>query len=327
LFIPQRSSARDAFDQNRRLGRGVNIIGYDPIWQTLERGRFQEKHFRLLEEAGFQTVRVNLFPFRHMDRKNNWALRDSWWRTLDWVVKEATAHHLMVVLDCHEYETMAKHPQAHQEQFLAFWRQLAAHCQPAPDSVLFEILNEPNKELTPALWNQYLREALAIIRENNPTRTVMIGPGNWNDIDALDKLDLPATDRNLIVTVHYYEPMRFTHQGAAFEPEYKNHTGITWRGTQQEQARIRDDFDKAAAWAKAQHRPIFLGEFGAYDKAPLDSRVRYISAVARAAEARGWSWAYWQFDSDFILYDMQRDGWIEPIRRALIPLSTPAIRK
>ena len=25
----------DAFEQNRKLGRGVNIIGYDPIWRAL----------------------------------------------------------------------------------------------------------------------------------------------------------------------------------------------------------------------------------------------------------------------------------------------------
>jgi endoglucanase len=53
----------------------------------------------------------------------------------------------------------------------------------------------------------------------------------------------------------------------------------------------------------------------------MESRARYLSSVARAAEQRGWSWAYWQFDSDFILYDISRDAWIEPIRRALIPVA------
>ena len=51
----------------------------------------------------------------------------------------------------------------------------------------------------------------------------------------------------------------------------------------------------------------------------MESRARYVASVARAAEQRGWSWAYWQFDSDFILYDIGRDSWIEPILRALIP--------
>ena len=83
-------------------------------------------------------------------------------------------------------------------------------------------------------------------------------------------------------------------------------------------------FDKAKAWAQANQRPLLLGEFGAYDRGPIDSRERWTAAVARAAEARGWSWAYWQFDSDFILYDVKRDAWVDPILKALIPKSPAA---
>ncbi len=51
----------------------------------------------------------------------------------------------------------------------------------------------------------------------------------------------------------------------------------------------------------------------------MDSRVRYTSFVARQAERLGWSWGYWQFDSDFIVYDINQGRWVEPIRDALIP--------
>jgi endoglucanase len=112
--------------------------------------------------------------------------------------------------------------------------------------------------------------------------------------------------------------MDFTHQGAAWAGR-KDKLGVDWLGTEKELAVLNGDFDKTAKWAKQHDRPLFLGEFGAYDKAPMESRARYVASVARAAEQRGWSWAYWQFDSDFILYDIGRDAWIEPIRRALIP--------
>lgn len=315
ILVP--AATPDAFEQNRRLGRGVNIIGYDPLWRSRDQARFQAKHFRLLKEAGFQSVRVNLHPFRSMEKTNGWALRPEWFQTLDWAVTEATQQGLVVILDFHEFNAMATDPDSRKQQFLAFWRQLAAHCQNAPDSVLFEILNEPNKGLTPTLWNQYLREALAIIRATNPTRTVIVGPAFWNSVDHLDELELPADDRQLIVTVHYYKPMEFTHQGAAWSNQ-KDKSGVSW-GTDAEKQAVRDTFAKVSAWAKAHQRPIFLGEFGAYDKAPLDARVRYTDFVARTAESFGWSWAYWQFDSDFILWDMRKDDWFEPILRALIP--------
>ena len=50
----------------------------------------------------------------------------------------------------------------------------------------------------------------------------------------------------------------------------------------------------------------------------MTSRVAYTAAAAREAEARGWAWAYWQFDSDFIAYDIKKDAWIEPIHGALV---------
>ncbi|HVV70192.1 MAG TPA: glycoside hydrolase family 5 protein [Verrucomicrobiae bacterium] len=307
----------DAFEQNRRLGRGVNIIGYDPVWRSREHARFHEKHFRLLKEAGFQSVRVNLQPFAQMDRDKDWALRPQWLETLDWVVDKATSQGLQVILDFHEFNRMGDNPEGNKERFLAFWRQLADHCQNTPDSVLFEILNEPNKNLTPALWNQYLGEALTLIRKTNPNRTVIVGPAFWNSVDHLKELELPAQDSHLIVTVHYYKPMKFTHQGAAWTNQ-KDQTGVSW-GTDEERQAVVDDFAKVNAWAKEHHRPIFLGEFGAYDKGPMESRARYTAFVARTAEQSGWSWAYWQFDSDFILWDMKADAWVEPILHALIP--------
>lgn len=309
--------AADAFAQNHKLGRGVNVLGYDPIWRSFDQARFHASHFRTIRDGGFDSVRVNLHPFRFMGTGPEFALRDSWWRTADWIVTNALASGLTVILDFHEFNAMGDAAEANQSKFLAFWKQVAAHFQTAPDNVLFEILNEPCRQLTPALWNRYLAEALAIIRATNPTRTVIIGPAFWNSVDHLDELQLPAGDRNLIVTVHYYKPMAFTHQGAPWTNQ-KDKLGVDW-GTPEDQAAVTRDFENVQAWAAREKRPIFLGEFGAYDKADRAARVRYTSFVARTAERLGWSWAYWQFDSDFIVYDLAKNQWVEPIHRALIP--------
>jgi endoglucanase len=183
---------------------------------------------------------------------------------------------------------------------------------------MYELLNEPFDKLTPDLWNTYLCKAHQTIREVDPERTLIIGPGHWNAIAYLDKLVLPEDDEDIIVTVHYYHPMPFTHQGASWS-QYMDKVGTTWEGTNAERDAIRNDFSVAQEWSLKHNRPILLGEFGAYDKADMASRARYTSCVARTAEAFEWSWAYWQFDSDFILYDIPNDQWIEPIKNALIP--------
>jgi endoglucanase len=312
----QGAVAPDAFAQIKRLGRGTNILGYDPIWSDASKGRFQEKHFKLLAQAGFNHVRVDLQAFAFMDRNNQ--LSPAWFNRLDWVVKHARANGLAVIIDQHNFVEMGNEGAALYPKLVAFWKQVAPHLKDASSDVFFEILNEPNGKVTPEIWNQYLVECLGIIRETNPTRTVIVGPANWNAIGFLDKLQLPENDRNLIVTVHYYAPMEFTHQGAYWAKEYTKLSGITW-GTEAEKQKVLEDFKVADAWGRAHRRPLFLGEFGAYDKAAMPDRVRYTAHVARTAESLGWAWSYWQFDSDFILYNIDKDHWTEPILKALIP--------
>ncbi len=314
---PQKSGADDAFTVNSRLGRGVNVLGYDPIWRHREQGRFRAEHFRAIRQAGFSHVRINLHPFRD-NRGEGGKLRDDYLKTLDWVVDQALANRLLVILDFHEFEAMSRDPAGLKDRFLAIWAQLAEREKDRPGDVLFEVLNEPHGKFTAELWNEYLRDALGVIRRTNPERTVVIGPVQWNSIHKLDALSLPSDDRNIIVTVHYYSPFEFTHQGAAWTNQ-RDKLGVSWKATPQEQAAVRRDLDQAQAWSEKERRPIYLGEFGAYDKAEMPSRARYVGFVAREVEKRGWSWAYWQFDSDFILYDIPAGKWIEPIRDALIP--------
>ena len=306
----------DAFEQTRQMRRGVNIIGYDPLWKDFSKARFQDRHFRLIREAGFQTVRVNLESFKHMDKQ--YQLDPTWLKTLDWAVKGALDNNLTIILDEHDFGYCGQNAEGCHDKLMAFWRQIAERYKNAPPAVVFEILNEPNQKLTDELWNAYLKEALAIIRQSNPVRNVVIGPAFWNNIHHLAQLELPAADRHIIVTVHYYLPMEFTHQGAPWNKETAKLSGVAW-GTDAEKQRMEQDFAGVQTWSKAENRPILLGEFGAYDKADMDSRVAYTAHAARTAESLGWAWAYWQFDADFIVWDMAKDAWVAPILKALIP--------
>jgi endoglucanase len=308
--------ALDASEQVRKMGRGVNILGYDSIWRNPDKARFKERHFRLIREGGFQTVRVNLHGFGHMDEQNR--LEAGWLKTLDWVAQNALTNGLTVILDEHDYNRFGKDAGSSVPKLLAFWQQVAARYRGAPAEVVFEILNEPNGSLTSALWNSLLKDALAVIRKSNPARNVIIGPASWNSIASLKTLELPANDRHIIVTVHYYLPMEFTHQGARWNKGTAALSGITW-GSDTEKRRVAEDFAGVQQWSKTEGRPILLGEFGAYDKGDLESRVRYTACVARTAESLGWAWTYWQFDSDFVVYDMAKNEWVQPIWKALVP--------
>jgi len=222
-------------------------------------------------------VRVNLPPVQaHGPGRRARPLKPSWLDTLDWTVKGALGAGLAVILDMHEFHAMAEDPAGRKEAWLSFWRQVAPRFKDAPDDVVFELLNEPSASLTPELWNEYLKEGLAVVRATNPTRAVIVGGGRWNSIDGLQSLVLPEKrPQTSSPPPTYYTPMEFTHQGAPWAGEHKDRSGVLWTGTDQERRRIELDFARAQQWAVAHDRPVHLGEFGAYDKADMDSRARY----------------------------------------------------
>lgn len=297
------------------LHRGVNILGYDPLWTDPARARFQPRHFAVIRAGGFDFVRVVLQAFAHMDADDR--LDAKWLATLDGVVAQAQAAGLQVILDEHDFEPCSADPDTCEPKLTAFWRQIGARYRAQPATVLFELLNEPHARLDAARWNTLLAHLIAAVRATNPDRTLVVGPTSWNSLTQLSTLVLPAGDHGILVTVHDYEPFHFTHQGATWAEGVKDLRGIPF--THEDEVRIGHDLDRVAAWAKDNGRPVLLGEFGAYDGSgtPLADRARYTATVRRAAEARGLPWAYWQFDSDFIVYDIPRDRWVEPIHAAL----------
>ena len=305
----------DAFAQTAQMGRGVAVLSEDPGWTDPAKARFKARHFKLIRAAGFDTVRMVLTSFDHMDA--SLRLDPVWLAHLDAMVKAGLDQGLTVILDEHDYEICGKDAAICKIKLDAFWTQVAPRFKDAPNKLVFEMLNEPHEAMTAQMWNAQLIETLAIIRASNPTRNVIIGPDNWNGIEALPLLRLPADDAHIIATVHYYHPMEFTHQGASWVPQYKQ-LGVHW-GSPADYALLNKELDIVKAWSEAQHRPIFLGEFGAYENGAMADRAAWTSAVARAAEARGFAWAYWQFDKDFIVYDIDKDQWVEPILHALIP--------
>jgi endoglucanase len=307
----------NAPDATPALKRGMNVLGYDPIWTDPKKGRFEERHFTEIRKGGFDFVRVNLHGFKHMDKTDRLSL--AFLSRVDWIMKHATAAGLSVILDEHEYEECSDDVAMCRRRLTAFWTQVAPRYKDAPPTVLFELLNEPHDKLDADTWNALFPDILAIVRKSNPTRRVVIGPTQWNNFSQLSTLKLPENDRNILVTFHYYDPFPFTHQGAPWVPDMLKVKDVAW--TPEQRAQIATDFDKVADWSRETGREVLLGEFGAYDESgtPTAMRSAYTEAVAREAERHGFAWSYWQFDSNFLAWDMERNGWVEPIHKALIP--------
>jgi len=304
---------------NVLIGRGINLgnaleAPNEGDWGVV----LQESYFREIKKAGFQSVRIPIRWSAHAQSVSPYTIDPRFFDRVDWAVNQALRNDLTAIINVHHYEALYQNPQQEKERFLALWRQIASHFQKFPSRLLFEILNEPHGQLNAQLWNVLADTALKVIRRSNAQRVVIIGTANWGGLSSLDDLQLPD-DSLLIFTFHYYEPFHFTHQGAEWVEGSDAWLGTTWEGSAAEKQTIRSAFDRVQTWAGRHHIPVFLGEFGAYGKADMDSRVRWTSFVAREAERRGFSWAYWEFCSGFGAYDPNTNQWRPELLHALIP--------
>jgi len=308
-----------AIDKKLPISRGVNLgnaleAPIEGQWGVV----IKDEYFKLIKDAGFDHVRIPVRWSAHTDTKPPYTIEKGFFERVDHVVDEALKNGLYVILNIHHYEEMMQSPEKHKDRFLKIWEQISVHYKDYPERLWFELLNEPCHYLNSKLWNQYLKEAIVIIRRTNPARKIVVGPTDWNSVYKLNELELPK-DPNLVATFHYYNPFKFTHQGA----EWVNPSppvGTKWLGTELEKLLISGELDMAVEWSKKNNNiPLLLGEFGSYNKADMDSRVRWTSYVARSAEKRGIAWCYWEFCAGFGIYDPVREEWRYPLLKALIP--------
>lgn len=279
--------------------------------------RIEEEHFAVIAEAGFDTVRIPTRWSAHAQAEYPYTIDPDFLARVQEVVDQALSYDLNVILNIHHYEEIMFDPDAHTERLIFLWLQIAEAFKDYPDTLIFEILNEPNNTLNNDRWNEIQPVILASIRSIDPTRTVVVGGSDWMGLSGLLALEVPE-DEHLIATVHYYEPFQFTHQGAEWVNGAGAWLGTSW-GSDADIQRLNDDLDTMAQWRDEHNIPLFIGEFGAYSKADQEDRVAYTAAVTRAAEARGIGWCYWEFGSGFGVYIPSARIWREDLKNALIP--------
>jgi len=336
------STKPDPFKMNKMLGRGVCIgnaleAPTEGAWGVV----IKEEYFDIIKQAGFNSIRLPACWTAHALTEKPYTINPDFFKRVDEVVGYAISRKMPIIVNMHNYRELYTAPLPQKERFMAIWKQIAEHYKDFSDLLLFEIYNEPDDALTPQLWNQWLKEALDIIRQTNPNRIIVIDAANDSWIMYLKLLELPENDRNLIVTVHHYFPHALTHQGASWitrakadqalidmkvvnqNPasdggDYNNWPGTKWTGTPEEKKLMTDIFDFGAAWGKEHNRPINLGEFGVYEKADMDSRIAWTRFICDTAVERGMSIHYWEFCAVFGLYDPQKKEWRKPLLDAVL---------
>ncbi|EON75220.1 Endoglucanase [Lunatimonas lonarensis] len=313
---------------NQRLGRGVNIGN---MFEAPEEGAwgnsFRDDYFSKIAGLGFDHVRIPIrwdTPSR-TGQAAPYMINPTFLNRIQEVVDMALANGLMVIINMHHHDALFVSPVDEKEKFLAQWAQIAAHFESYPETLLFEVLNEPHAALTPRLWNVFFADALTVIRQTNPTRGVLMGTSEFGGVSGIAHLD-PPKDSNIIVTVHFYSPFTFTHQGAEWVGEHTDEwLGTAWHDLVYEREALVQELESVADFSKRENIPIHMGEFGAYGKADMESRVRWTNFLSRYFDSVGYSWAYWEWSAGFGIYDPSTDTFKDRLVSALLhdPLDEP----
>jgi endoglucanase len=328
--------------------RGANLGDYleaDRHWRQSE---VSADDFAQMKKEGFDHVRVPIGWHQYAGPGPEFALESEIFAKVDFVVTNALQNQLAVMINLHHFNALDHNPTNATGEFLALWRQIAAHYRSFPRQLVFELDNEPHENATTALMNPIYAQTIAEIRKIDPRRTLVVEPGGWGGIGELNNLVVPPDD-NLIVSVHCYDPFYFTHQGATWTDGQTPVTGIQFPGPPAQplvpdpNLHLKDyqlDWinkyntlpaednpssplaftDKLAsirAWSDYYGRPIHLGEFGAYTKADEASRAHFYSTFRAAAEKQHIGWCLWDWNSGFRYWDKTNHSPMPGMREAL----------
>jgi len=288
-----------------------------------------------MKREGFDHVRVPIGWQHYTGPAPDFKLSPEIFSRTDFVVTNALAAGLAVMINIHDFNALDENPAGTTEEFLKIWKQIAAHYKKFPKQLAFELDNEPHANATTAVMNPIYARAIKEIRRSNPRRTIFVEPGDWGSIKQLKNLVLPSDD-NVIVSVHCYEPFFFTHQGATWAgPLVPKLAGIQFPGPPATPLALKPSLQLpkqvlnwiqrynilptdrnpsgpiafegrlryARAWSDYYGRPVHLGEFGCYTRADPGSRARFYDAYCRTLDEDKIGWAIWDWSAGFRYWD------------------------
>ena len=267
-----------------------------------------------LKEAGFDTVRLPVRWSIYADSTAPYAIDADLLARVDEVVTWAEEIGLKIVVNVHHYYALNEDPDTHEPRLEAIWDQLSTHFVGAPDSVIFETINEPHTNMTAARTDALNARLLARMRSEHPDRWVILGTAFWGNLSALEE-SRPDYDPKVMLTYHEYSPFAFTHQGASWSDQPD--TGLQW-GTPEDVANMMAELDKAVEVQSRWQMPVFVGEFGVYEGVPIDQRAGWVRALRIGLEDRGLGWCYWDFAGSLKAYDVEQEAWLPEIKSALL---------
>ena len=131
-MLPLKSHRTPAYAAAKLFLRGANLGDYLEANRHWRQNEVSADDFVQMKKEGFDHVRVPIGWHQYAGPGPEFALEPEIFTKVDFVVTNALQNKLAVMINIHHFNALDQNPTNATAEFLAIWRQIAAHYQSFP---------------------------------------------------------------------------------------------------------------------------------------------------------------------------------------------------
>jgi len=297
------------------IPKGINHMDVPTLWSTTSsvpgRDWITDKDFAAFEKAGFNSVRLAVKTDYFQSPAAPHQFTEAGFAWLDNILRMAKRHNIKIILDMHmptggEYQDYRDRPESSafwddpwmKGRFVDVWREIARRERNEPAIWSYDLMNEP------ATWDfesyeRLMQHTAQAVRTYDNNHVILLQAGMAMSENFIASFKYPEIqDANSSFTIHFYDPVEFTHKDVwwgvngknviAFYPSNSTSSGA-WNSQRVQQAYL------AAVERAGNNRPVILTEFGTVFQQKDTGQNQWINDVIAVADKMHTGWHYWYY--------------------------------
>jgi endoglucanase len=278
---------------------------------------YQESDFALLQEWGFDFVRLPMSYLCWTDPEDWLKLREPELKHIDEAVELGRKHGVHVNLNFHRAPGYCVNPPKeprdlwHDEKALdacAFhWGQFARRFKGiANERLSFDLLNEP-PDIPEEAYVRVVSRLVQAIRAEDSQRLIIADGLRWgtSPVPRLAELGIAQSTRG-------YEPMQISHLRAGWIQGSDKWPEPAWPLKEKDQVKCDKETlrsQRIEPWKRLETKGVgvHVGEWGAFNRTPHPVVLAWMRDCLALWKEAGWGWSLWNLHGGFGVLDSQRE--------------------
>lgn len=293
---------------------GFNLLN---LFMVHSQSDFKDEEFALIRELGFNFVRLPMDYRCWTDENDPYTIKEPVLRKIDKAVELGVKYKIHICLNFHRApgwtvaepkEKMNLWEDEEAQNICSYhWKIFAERYKGiSPEQLSFNLLNEP-AEVSPDVHRKVIKKLLESIRTVDRERPILCDGRMW-----CHKPPVELADLGIIASFHMYEPFHLTHYKAEWAGKWDNVDVPNYPNDQDENRKWNRDTlwnVYMKPWKDLEEKgvPVFVGEFGCYNKTPHKSVINWLTDCLSLFQEAGWGWALWNFIGSFGPLNSQRE--------------------